>query len=396
MADGFIVRRGGKSVNQAATPSINFVSKTDESITVTFTNNDAETATIVYRIDSLTTEGESISLASNATSANVTFAGLDDDTEYTIFATANVVGKVKSEPASTNITTDVRIFTAATGGTTEEYNLDGKRYRSHTFTSDGDFIVTTAGDGDRNKVDVLVIAGGGGGGNVIGGGGGAGGYQTTIAPTPGNTTPVTKPTVTVATHSVVVGSGGNGLTGNDRAESGTNSSVLNIIATGGGGGGSGQNDTTNSNGGTGGSGGGAVYPTRTGGTGTSGQGTNGGDGSGNDSAGGGGGASQAGQNAQTSAGGKGGDGLANLLRTGSNETRAGGGGGGARSGSSRVGGNGGSGGGGNGTATSSAGGNGTVNTGSGAGGAGFDGTNVASGNGGSGIVIIRYEIAPTV
>ena len=72
-------------------------------------------------------------------------------------------------------------FTNATGGTTEEYDDDGKRYRSHTFTSDGDFIVTNVGEttDDRNKVDYLIIAGGASGGKSFAGGGGAGGYRTT-------------------------------------------------------------------------------------------------------------------------------------------------------------------------------------------------------------------------
>jgi hypothetical protein len=55
-------------------------------------------------------------------------------------------------------------YISATGGTTFEYNLDGKRYRSHTFTSSSNFVVTTAGTGDLNQADYLIIAGGGGGG----------------------------------------------------------------------------------------------------------------------------------------------------------------------------------------------------------------------------------------
>ena len=47
-------------------------------------------------------------------------------------------------------------YTTATGGTVTE---DGD-YKVHTFTSSGDFIVSTAGD--TPEVEYLVIAGGGG------------------------------------------------------------------------------------------------------------------------------------------------------------------------------------------------------------------------------------------
>jgi hypothetical protein len=385
MADGFIVRRGGKSVNQAATPSINFVSKSDESITVTFTNNDSETATIVGRIDSLTAEGQSVSVASNATSANVTFAGLDEDTEFTIFATANVVGKTKSEPASTNITTNVRIFTAATGGTTNEYNLDGKRYKSHTFTSDDDFIVTTAGNGDRNQVDYLIIAGGGCGFGNRSGGGGAGGYRTTFGTQGGLGDLDSKITVTAKTYGIVVGAGGAGTAKNN----GTASSFDGRQSTGGGAGGL----IGDINGNTGGSGGGSHF-NGTPGAGTTDQGFSGGNGFNLGSGGGGGGAGVAGQNGPANdTGGNGGDGLSSIIRTGSAEFRAGGGGG---AGTGSLAGDGGLGGGGDGGKSVTSpilGQDGAVNTGSGGGG----GRNTSNGGaGGSGIVIIRYEIAPSV
>jgi hypothetical protein len=405
MADGFIVRRGGKATEQALAPTITEVSVTDSSITFTIKNNDTETATIVYRIDDLTAEGESISLAGGATSSNITESGLDDDTEFIVFATANVTGKVKSNVTQLAITTDpTPVYTAATGGTTEEYDDGGKRYKSHTFTSNGTFEVTTVGDAtdDRNKVDYLIIAGGGGGGEGHGGGG-AGGFRTTIAPVPSDESPDTKPTVSVASYGVTIGSGGTGAstTGNAGAN-GVNSQVAfsaTIIATGGGGGGSfGSGQTP----GSGGSGGGGSTGGTTGGSGTLGQGRNGGDRI--DTNAGGGGAGAVGSDGVTGVAGNGGDGLANLLRTGSNETRAGGGGAGGRLTSggavTDTPGSGGSGGGGNGGTGASTrdGSNGAANTGGGGGGGGVQ-AGVASRagyNGGDGIVIIRYEIAPTV
>jgi hypothetical protein len=106
MADGFIVRRGGKATEQALAPTITEVSVTETSITFTIKNNDAETATIVYRIDDLTAEGESISLAGGATSAAIEITGLAPDTEFIVFATANVTGKVKSNVTQLAIETD--------------------------------------------------------------------------------------------------------------------------------------------------------------------------------------------------------------------------------------------------------------------------------------------------
>jgi hypothetical protein len=99
MADGFIVRRGGRESQRVETPTINFVSSTTTSITFTIKNNDAEDATIVYRVDSLTADGESISVAAGVTSGNQTISDLTEGDLITIFATANVEGKVKSNVA---------------------------------------------------------------------------------------------------------------------------------------------------------------------------------------------------------------------------------------------------------------------------------------------------------
>jgi hypothetical protein len=396
MADGFIVRRGGRAEDGEPTPSptITFVSKTDSSITFTLTNNSVVTRDVTY---GLTTppEDETITLASLETSANQTISGLDDDTEFTIFAQAE-----DSAIVSLTVTTEpAPIYTAATGGTTEDYNLDNKRYRSHTFTSDGNFVVTTVGNGDRNQVDYLIIAGGGGGGGGFqGGGGGAGGFLSSITPTPSDSQPSPKFTVSATTYGVNVGAGGNGAPGTDTsaaADNGDNSSVFNFVAVGGGRGATERsgivNDTTAS---VGGSGGGGTHPSDLflGANGTTGQGRKGGDGASTDprTTGGGGGAGEEGTDGTSSTGGKGGDGLANLLRTGSNETRAGGGGGTLRN---STGGSGGAGGGGAGGSSPGA---GTVNTGGGGGGGTGSSGSSSGANGGSGIVIIRYEIAPSV
>jgi len=385
MADGFIVRRGGKA-KQTATPSIlDFSTVSATSIKFKLRNNDAATATLVYRFGTVTGEGDSISVAANTTTSEITLTVPTITAPTKLFVTANAVGKVKSEVAEQEFQEPV-IYTAATGGTTNEYDDGGKRYKSHTFTSNGTFTVTTVGDaaGDRNKVDYLIIAGGGGGGGTNGGGGGAGGFRTTLGTQGGNGTLDSKVTVTATSYGVTIGLGGSSNS------SGATSSVsfpTTITSTGGGAGG---NNTAGANGGSG--GGGAGGASFSGGTGTTDQGTNGAAGvaSGLFPGGGGGGAGQAATNAN------GGNGLANLLRTGSNETRAGGGGGGTDSSTTRS--SGGSGGGGEGGINASGQGDGlagTTNTGSGGGGGQF-GQSGVGGSGGSGIVVIRYEIAPSV
>jgi hypothetical protein len=106
MADGFIVRRGGKATEQALAPTITETETTASSFKFTLKNEDTDKAIIRYRIDDIDDEGEIIELAGGATSDDIEITGLDDEETYTVFATANVTGKIKSEVASLNITTD--------------------------------------------------------------------------------------------------------------------------------------------------------------------------------------------------------------------------------------------------------------------------------------------------
>jgi hypothetical protein len=399
MGEAFLLRKGGAG-KQALAPTITEVSKTDTSITFTITNNDDTSAVILWELGDTTPDANTIELAAETTSSNITIDSLDDDTTFIVYATANVVGKVKSELASKSITTDLTlVYTAATGGTTAEYDNGGKRYRSHTFTSDDTFTVTTAGNGDRNQVDYLIIAGGGSGGDTRtfsatgGGGGGAGGYRTTVGTQGGLGTLDPKVVVTAQAYSISVGAGG-AQPGSGTRNAGTNSSALGITSNGGGGG-SGVLNTPPQNGGSGG-GGNSAEGNFTGGTGTANQGFNGGSVTGTNPTvlgGGGAGAAGASGNNTTTAGG---NGLANLLRTGSNETRGGGGGGGFTSSVTPTSSSGGTGGGGAGATSSGATGtSGTANTGGGGGG-GSPTSSGRAGAGGSGIVVIRYEIAPSV
>ena len=241
------------------------------------------------------------------------------------------------------------------------------------------------------NIDYLIVAGGGGGGmGYYGGGGGAGGLLTNVGGT----------SLVLATggsgYTITVGDGGSAAT--SRTVNGTNGfdSQFNAIVANGGGG-AGSRDTTG--GSSGGSGGGSANPNNAGGSGTVGQGNDGGTLTGQRYGSGGGGANQAGQippqtYSQTpqnySIGAPGGNGLEVNIIGGTGNYYAGGGGAGARSTYSPNGINGGLGGGGAGGAYLP-GSNGIDNTGGGGGGGGYQ--NDSGGNGGSGIVILRYATA---
>ena len=319
----------------------------------------------------------------------------------------------------------------ASGGVVSDYIENGKRYRAHVFASSGTFSVTGTGNLPA-ECDFLVIAGGGGGGGAYeAGGGGAGGYRTSMPEAPGGpgTSAESKITAIVANYGIVVGGGGAGGGVNwthpdaeRRGLGGNNSSITipngtPIICHGGGFGGSYDSEATGSiPGGPGGSGGGAAnqspgtggpFPGGTGSmqTGTTSpvptQGYPGGT-RGNQShapyynGSGGGGAGEAGQsnNDNTFAKSRGGNGKASTI-TGTSVTRGGGGGGGLYNYSPvsnlpQTAGQGGGGAGGNGGNNSTEATDGIYSTGGGGGGSGD--TPHRGGDGGSGIVVIRYEI----
>jgi hypothetical protein len=266
----------------------------------------------------------------------------------------------------------------ASGGNIIDY--DGT-YWIHTFTSSGIFTPQTG-----LICDYLVVAGGGGASAAdIGGGGGGGGFKT------GSGLSVTS----LTSLAVTVGAGGNGAV--TPGTNGSNSVFSSITSTGGGYGG--QRGGAFQPGGAGGSGGGGgtdgtVGVISAGGAASpSGQGNAGGSGYGGGATtsggGGGGGAGAAGTNGGNGVAGAGGNGLANTL-TGTSITYAGGGGGGSNYLSGAAGG---TGGGGNGASGATIAQNGTANRGGGGGGGGSVTNSYLGGNGGSGIVIIRYPAA---
>ena len=267
-------------------------------------------------------------------------------------------------------------------------------YRIHTFTSSSNFVVPS---GFGATADYLVVAGGGGGASQHAGGGGAGGLRSGSL------------SISANTYAITVGAGGAGgypISGSGTdGLSGSNSVFSTITSTGGGGAGgfTGSTQSASPNGKTGGSGGGGGSDSGSGGAGTSGQGFAGGNGQPHNtggSGGAGGGANAVGGNASsnTANAGDGGAGLQSNI-DGNNYYYAGGGGGGSSiagspSGSAGTGGGSARNSGGNGTRGDNTpngnGGAGGANTGGGGGGS-SRGDNTA-GNGGSGIVIVRYAL----
>ena len=229
-------------------------------------------------------------------------------------------------------------------------------YTIHTFTSSGTFTNTIS----NLNVEYLVVAGGGGGGAKRGGGGGAGGMRTGTL------------TLSTGGKNVSIG-GGAGRSGGgfSQGNSGGGSSFDSISCSGGGRGG------CRNNGGGGGSGGGNGRSDGVGGTsgggGTSGQGNPGG-GHGSTHGGSGGG----GKNGSGGGGGGGGRGSAGSSSiSGSSVSYAEGGQGGTVYGAGGY--------------SAGPGSNRPANTGHGADG-GDDSPGYTGGAGGSGIVIVRYQL----
>lgn len=282
-------------------------------------------------------------------------------------------------------------FVAGEGSGGTEVTSGGYKY--HTFTSSGTFTVTAPG-----TFEVLVIGGGGAGGNGGGGGGGAGGLsqQTIYLPT--------------GATSVTIGAGATAVDDGDISLLnliGSTSVCGSVTAVGGGSGGSrsaGFNNPEN-RGFDGGSGGGTSKDSYTKPAGQpiiTGQGNAGGDAAVQNTtsiggSGGGGAGAVGGQGNSSEQAGDGGAGSntystwATATSTGDSGYYAGGGGGSTNSSTAGVNGSGGSGGGGDGGLNNLAAQAGTANTGGG-GGAGAFSTNTIGGNGGSGLVIIRYAV----
>jgi len=341
-----------------------------------------------------------LSLLRPGTAGNLLFELIGTNTYYQTI-TANNQGQLLA------LTNTISGPILATGGTVSEINVGGTDFRVHEFLSTSSLNVRTVGE--QANVQYVVVAGGGGGSNGTGagrggGGGGAGGYRTNVPGQLSGTGCSAEPALAISfgNHTVSIGGGGAGspTVPGVPASLGSNSSFFGITSCRGGLG-SGHQSTPPQASRDGGSGGGSYYSNVGAGSGISGQGRPGGPASGGmNDAGGGGGAICAGGSAQSTnnpapvlnpACGVGGAGACSNI-TGTTRCFAGGGGGNDDL-APRPGG---IGGGGRGSCGSGAPGitacPGTVNTGGGGGGTKEGAGGCPAGNGGSGIVIVRYPI----
>ena len=382
-----------------------FVNTTSGGITVTLPSSPSAGDIVALKDYANKWDCNAVTLCRNGSKINgqCTNATLNTESQsVTLIYVDDTKGWQDIQDSTSNVTG--ASFTSATGGT---ITTSGD-FKIHTFTSDGNFVVSNAGNaaGGGDKVSYVVVAGGGGGNT---GGGGAGGFRE------GKDTPkdsyTASPladadsglTISNTTFPITVGGGG-AASGPSPAVNGSNSIFSSITSTGGG-----ASGGPPSPGNPGGSGGGANQaasipnPARPaqGGTGNTppvspSQGFPGGNTAPFDQTGGagGGGATAAGASStappspnSAGLGGAGGAGATSSI-TGSPVARAGGGSGSqynpAAPATPIAGG---AGGGGSGGIYPSAvsGGAGTTNTGGGGGG----GPN--AGAGGSGVVIIRYK-----
>ena len=327
----------------------------------------------------------SVTLAAGVTSATITVTAIADfdgiETAVLTLSPSNYPSGSPSYSGTVTINPAPALGSLLAWGGDVSYatNVNGKKYGVHIYTNT---VVTDFTPSKTLYCEYLIVGGGGGGGcgqsNTGGGGGGAGGLVTNR--------PAALLAVTNAL-SITVGSGGAGiLADKSKGSKGGNSSIssssTNITANGGGGG---QGQSSNGHDSNVGSGGGGGY-NGSGGIGTAGQGKDGGAGysGGTYGGGGGGGAGTNGAAAPSSAGGNGGYGLTNSI-TGAPVVYAGGGGGADGSAGTRS--SGGSGGGGYGGDPAQPG-----TDGLGGGGGGCRNQNLGSAKGGSGIVVIRYEL----
>jgi hypothetical protein len=313
-------------------------------------------------------------------------------------------GWLSIDAAKASDISEAATYITATGGT---ITCDGD-YKVHTFTSPGTFTVSSLGNCAAgplgNTVDYVVVGGGGGSGG--GGGGGAGGFREGNNPCSYTGSPLATSALPVSVQGYPISIGGGGASPGPGAVpgcSGSPSTFSTITSTGGGHGAKFVYGITG-NGGSGGGGAAFCGGFTAGGTGNSPpvsppQGQPGGSQPGPAVGAawwgaGGGGATAAGVAGSSGCGGNGGNGATSSIN-GTPTARAGGAGGGIFvSGGGGTNATGGTGGGGNGGGPTGAATAGTTNTGGGGGAGGLNAAGVGplgDGNGGSGIVIIRYK-----
>ena len=346
----------GTSCSLPGAPTISSVTAAHLSLSVAFSAPAANGSNAVTNYEYSTNNGSTWTTRSPvSTSSPISITGLTNGTSYQVKIRA--VNNIGSGTASNTMSGTPQwsaMVASCTGCSSTTVVSGGRTYQQYTFTASGSMTITSAGS--DASVDYLVV-GGGGGGATHGGNGGAGGS--------GGQTRHGSVVVGAGVYSATVGQGGAGV--NTISVPGTTggSSVFgSITANGGCSGisyGCGMYYITTFNGG-------STY--RAGGSWVF--------------YGGGGGAGAGGDGANAPGNETGGAGGAGLSLWGSIYSGGGGGGGGSQ-GQTASGGS--SGGAGRGFLAGGAGSSAPANTGSGGGG-GYS----SAGNGGSGIVIVRYAI----
>ena len=368
--------------------------------------SDADSDAITFAVTSGSLPGGLSMSSAGAITGTPSDVSSNTTSTFTVTATANSATALREF--------SITIEAAPQGGTITSATVGGTAYTFHTFNAPAGGTFSVPAD---KSMQVVVVAGGGAGGSSVGdndtgkGGGGAGAvhYRSYTVPS--------------GTYSISIGTGGNGqkqgFNGNHTGASGGNTTAFGITAVGGGGGGGSDNNGGPSSGGSGGGAGArnsnnsGAGSTKNNPSGWSNYGNSGGNSSpGNHSGAGGGGAGGAGQNhfgpSNGDSGGAGGVGvdLSSTFGTGFGESGyfgGGGGGGTYRHANSPYQAPGGTGGGGrgtysqetsNGNSFTSANIDATDGTGGGGGGSGEDANRSqrgdSAGDGGNGIVVIRY------
>jgi hypothetical protein len=387
-----------------------FINTTCGAVTVTLPGSPSQGDIVAIKDYASTWDTNAVTLGRNGSKINGVCGCSTLESEgqsITLVYVDGTKGWQDVQDSSANVQADT--FISATGGTVTTVCTN---YKVHTFTGDGNFVVSS-GQGAKAFVSYLVVAGGGGGAGRYGGGGGGGGMRegrqnTTALPDTYTAFPNAATSgipISPGTHAVVVGAGGDRAPSNPPNAEGTpgDASSFSTITSAGGARGGGQSGTGCRNGG---SGGGGSYGTS--GIGAAGtgntppvnppQGFPGGTGSAAplNAMGGGGGATEAGQagSGPPNRSGRGGAGGTTNI-PGSPISKAGGGGGASStpesiaSGAASPCGTGTAGATGPGSPASCA----AANSGGGGGGGNYisppDSTQ--SGKGGSGIVVIRYK-----
>jgi hypothetical protein len=374
---------GGTPVWNTASGSIGSVVK-NSSMNLSVSATDPDATSIIYSSSNLPAW---ITLNSSTGALTGTAPDVSSDTLYSF----DIVASDGVNTSSRAFNISVILIPILTGGTL----FSDSTYQYRVFASGTSSLSVSA---KALTADILVVAGGGGGGTAAGGGGGAGGIGYTSGAV-----------LAIGSYSTLVGAGGSGATGDGGSGANGGNSVFNTITAYGGGGGN-----HGGAGAAGGSGGGCGYSNGPGGSATQGTGAashygNAGGGFGRSSSGspypcgGGGGAGAAGGISTEASGGAGGVGLSTWSSWGaatgygqniSGTYWFGGGGGGSRDSVLATGGNGGGGAGGTViTASANKATDGLANTGGGGGGGDVRGTTyppLRAGNGGSGIIIVRY------